>query len=63
MKASVQMMLLRESEFGWRTLFQERCTIGASGTESAVQAFQSERGLNADGVVAHDTWVALRSAE
>ncbi|MFL5999015.1 MAG: protein kinase domain-containing protein [Streptomyces sp.] len=34
-----------------------------SGTESAVQAFQSERGLNADGVVAHDTWVALRSAE
>lgn len=34
-----------------------------SGTETAVQAFQSDRGLNADGVVAHDTWVALRSAE
>ncbi|MFG2728300.1 protein kinase [Streptomyces canus] len=34
-----------------------------SATETAVQAFQSERGLNADGVVAHDTWVALRSAE
>jgi serine/threonine protein kinase len=34
-----------------------------SGTETAVQAFQSKRGLNADGVVAHDTWVALRSAE
>ncbi|WP_329233455.1 protein kinase domain-containing protein [Streptomyces canus] len=31
-------------------------------TESAVQAFQSERGLTADGIVAHDTWVALRSA-
>ncbi|MER7564000.1 serine/threonine-protein kinase [Streptomyces sp. NPDC097941] len=34
-----------------------------SGTESAVRAFQNERGLDADGVVAHDTWVALRSAE
>ena len=34
-----------------------------SGTETAVQAFQSERGLDADGVVGHDTWVALRSAE
>ncbi|MCX5254302.1 serine/threonine-protein kinase [Streptomyces canus] len=34
-----------------------------SGTETAVQAFQSERGLDDDGVVAHDTWVALRSAE
>ncbi|WP_328979829.1 serine/threonine-protein kinase [Streptomyces canus] len=31
-------------------------------TESAVQAFQGERGLTADGIVAHDTWVALRSA-
>lgn len=34
-----------------------------SGTESAVRAFQSERGLTADGVVAHDTWVALRDTE
>ncbi|MFF7171433.1 protein kinase domain-containing protein [Streptomyces pseudovenezuelae] len=34
-----------------------------SGTESAVRAFQDERGLDADGVVAHDTWVALRSAD
>ncbi|MFF7640705.1 protein kinase [Streptomyces canus] len=34
-----------------------------SGTETAVRAFQNERGLDADGVVAHDTWVALRSAE
>ncbi|MEU0941443.1 serine/threonine-protein kinase [Streptomyces canus] len=33
-----------------------------SGTETAVRAFQDERGLGADGVVAHDTWVALRSA-
>lgn len=34
-----------------------------TGTESAVEAFQSDRGLDADGVVAHDTWSALRSAE
>lgn len=34
-----------------------------SGTETAVQAFQSDRGLSADGVVGHDTWVALRSTE
>ncbi|MFJ4199647.1 protein kinase [Streptomyces sviceus] len=34
-----------------------------SGTETAVRTFQNERGLDADGVVAHDTWVALRSAE
>ncbi|MFF1301515.1 protein kinase [Streptomyces sp. NPDC058307] len=34
-----------------------------SGTESAVRAFQNERGLDADGVVAHDTWVALRGTE
>ncbi|MEU6148231.1 protein kinase [Streptomyces sp. NPDC047081] len=30
-------------------------------TESAVRAFQTERGLDADGIVAHDTWNALRS--
>ncbi|MFC8430942.1 protein kinase [Streptomyces sp. NPDC057253] len=34
-----------------------------SGTEAAVEAFQSDRGLDADGVVAHDTWSALRSTE
>lgn len=34
-----------------------------SGTEAAVEAFQSDRGLDADGVVGHDTWSALRSAE
>ncbi|WP_405724851.1 serine/threonine-protein kinase [Streptomyces sp. NBC_00028] len=34
-----------------------------TGTQTAVQAFQSDRGLDADGVVAHNTWVALRSTE
>ncbi|MEU0408992.1 protein kinase [Streptomyces griseorubiginosus] len=34
-----------------------------SGTEAAVEAFQSDHGLAADGVVAHDTWSALRGAE
>lgn len=32
-------------------------------TTSAVRAFQSAKGLSADGVVAHDTWVALRAAD
>ena len=31
-------------------------------TETAVRSFQTDRGLNADGIVAHDTWGALRSA-
>jgi eukaryotic-like serine/threonine-protein kinase len=31
-----------------------------TGTQSAVRAFQSDRGLAADGVVDRDTWVALR---
>ncbi|MFI7405698.1 protein kinase [Streptomyces sp. NPDC049541] len=30
-------------------------------TETAVRTFQSDRGLSADGVVAHDTWSALRN--
>ncbi|WP_329343359.1 serine/threonine-protein kinase [Streptomyces sp. NBC_00663] len=34
-----------------------------TGTQDAVQAFQSDRGLDTDGVVAHDTWVALRGTE
>ncbi|MEU9171628.1 protein kinase [Streptomyces sp. NPDC048420] len=34
-----------------------------SGTETAVQAFQSDRGLDADGIVGHDTWVSLRSTD
>ncbi|MFJ8111250.1 protein kinase [Streptomyces sp. NPDC096132] len=32
-------------------------------TESAVRAFQGDEGLSADGVVAHDTWVALRAED
>lgn len=34
-----------------------------SGTQASVQAFQNDRGLDADGVVAHDTWGALRSTQ
>ncbi|WP_460073151.1 peptidoglycan-binding domain-containing protein [Streptomyces sp. YKOK-I1] len=32
-------------------------------TTSAVRAFQGDKGLSADGVVAHDTWVALRGSD
>lgn len=34
-----------------------------TGTEAAVRNFQSDKGLNADGVVARDTWVALRGTD
>ncbi|MFI1046425.1 protein kinase [Streptomyces griseoruber] len=32
-------------------------------TTSAVRAFQGDKGLSADGVVAHGTWVALRGSD
>jgi hypothetical protein len=31
------------------------------GTESAVRSFQSDKGLDADGIVGRETWTALRS--
>ncbi|WP_234467434.1 serine/threonine-protein kinase [Streptomyces sp. MBT62] len=34
-----------------------------AGTESAVRSFQSDRLLDADGIVDHETWLALRSTE
>ncbi|MGW3108150.1 protein kinase domain-containing protein [Streptomyces sp. NPDC001100] len=34
-----------------------------AGTESAVRSFQSDKLLDADGVVGHETWLALRSTE
>ncbi|GKQ35085.1 hypothetical protein ALMP_16310 [Streptomyces sp. A012304] len=34
-----------------------------SGTETAVRAFQGDKGLGVDGVVGRETWAALRSAE
>ncbi|WP_406130083.1 protein kinase domain-containing protein [Streptomyces sp. NBC_00989] len=34
-----------------------------AGTESAVRSFQSDRLLDADGIVKHATWLALRSTE
>lgn len=34
-----------------------------AGTESAVERFQSDKGLSVDGVVAHDTWTALRETD
>ncbi|MFF4503448.1 protein kinase [Streptomyces sp. NPDC001401] len=33
------------------------------GTEYAVQSFQSDKGVDADGIVGHETWTALRSTE
>ncbi|WP_371671731.1 protein kinase [Streptomyces sp. NBC_00289] len=32
------------------------------GTESAVRGFQSDKGLDADGIVGHETWTALRGS-
>nr|WSY56922.1 protein kinase [Streptomyces sp. NBC_00886] len=34
-----------------------------AGTESAVRSFQSDRLLDADGIVGRETWLALRSTE
>jgi peptidoglycan hydrolase-like protein with peptidoglycan-binding domain len=34
-----------------------------AGTESAVRRLQSDKGLTADGVVARETWAALRGPE
>ncbi|MFF0015675.1 protein kinase [Streptomyces sp. NPDC005374] len=34
-----------------------------ASTETAVEAFQGDRGLSADGIVTHTTWDALRSSE
>jgi peptidoglycan hydrolase-like protein with peptidoglycan-binding domain len=34
-----------------------------TGTETAVQSFQNAKGLKASGIVNHNTWVALRSAD
>ncbi|MBK3576366.1 protein kinase [Streptomyces sp. MBT65] len=34
-----------------------------AGTESAVRSFQSDKLLDADGIVGHETWLALRSTE
>ncbi|MEV0220615.1 protein kinase [Streptomyces sp. NPDC050704] len=33
------------------------------GTASAVRSFQSDKGLNADGIVARETWTALRASD
>jgi peptidoglycan hydrolase-like protein with peptidoglycan-binding domain len=35
----------------------------AAGTETAVQAFQGDRGLAVNGIVNHATWAALRTSD
>ncbi|MGX1269796.1 protein kinase domain-containing protein [Streptomyces phaeoluteigriseus] len=37
--------------------------IFGSGTETAVRAFQSDKGLTVDGIVGHGTWTALRAED
>ncbi|WP_416984775.1 protein kinase domain-containing protein [Streptomyces sp. T028] len=52
-------------------LMKRGYSVGSSGvtgefgpeTTDAVRAFQGDKDLSADGVVAHDTWVALRGSD
>ncbi|MGW3140734.1 protein kinase domain-containing protein [Streptomyces sp. NPDC001139] len=67
----------REGDSGKRVL-QVQCmltkrgySVGGSGvdgefgpgTTAAVESFQNDKGLDADGVVSHDTWTALRETD